>query len=273
MSIQKKDSVFCEQNWSNFTQTDHETWSLLFKRQTELLKGLVCDEVLSGIDKFNICESHIPKFSELNTILSKETGFSIVPVSDLVPDEIFFNLLAQRQFPSTCFIRRPDQLDYLEKPDIFHDVYGHVPLLLDPMFANFMEKFGQKAVEANKKGLLKFAARLYWFTVEFGLINKNNNLYIYGAGITSSKTESIYSLKSDIPVRIKFNLPRLFKTCYHTDSVQKTYFVINSFTDLFHSITHLDWDLIREDLENQIDVQQGIIINPEENFWDKEVSL
>ncbi len=269
---QKHTGIFCEQNWSQFSDSDHQTWNILFERQTKLLEGRVCQEILDGIVKFNICGNQIPKFNEINEILKNATGFSIVPVTGIVPDDVFFELLAQRKFPSTCFIRKPDQLDYLEEPDMFHDVYGHVPLLLNPVFADFMEKFGQKAVEATKKGLLKFAGRLYWFTVEFGLMKKEDKLVIYGAGVTSSKTESIYSLESSLPVRINFNMKRLLRTEYHTDSFQKTYFVVNSFEELFHNVLNLDWDALNNDCLNLEDIPQGILLGSEEHVSIKTIN-
>ena len=155
-------------------------------------------------------------------------------------------MLSERKFPSTCFIRKFDQLDYLEEPDIFHDIFGHVPLLVNPIFADFMEKFGCKALEAIDHGLLEFAATIYWFTVEFGLIKTKDGTRIYGAGITSSKEESIYCLESDLPNRVKFDLRRLIKTMYRVDELQKTYFVIESFQELFNAIDSLDWNELRD---------------------------
>lgn len=257
--------MVAHEQWENFTETEHQTWRTLFARQTQLLKDRAAHEVVRGIEKLLIDPHHIPKFSELNASLKKETSFSILPVTGLIPEDLFFQCLAERQFPSTCFIRRPDQLDYLEEPDIFHDIFGHIPLLINPIFADFMEAFGKKGLEAMKLNMLSFAARLYWFTVEFGLIKTAQGLRIYGAGITSSKGESVYSLDSDIPIRIKFNLLRLMKTQYHTDTFQKTYFVIDSFQQLFDAITQLDWKDVQNTCLFFPDIAQGMMINPQEN--------
>lgn len=257
------------EQWENFTETDHHTWRTLFARQTQLLKNRAADEVITGIEKLIMDPDHIPKFSELNASLQKETGFSILPVTGLIPEDLFFQCLAERYFPSTCFIRKPEQLDYLEEPDIFHDIFGHIPLLANPIFADFMETFGKKGLEAMKLNMLPFAARLYWFTVEFGLIQTSHGLRIYGAGITSSQGESFYSLDSNTPIRIKFNLPRLMKTQYHTDTFQKTYFVIDSFQQLFDAIKQLNWHDVQNTCLFFPDIAQGIMINPEENVENK----
>jgi phenylalanine-4-hydroxylase len=181
-----------QEQWDHFTKTDHHIWKTLFERQSELLKGRAAPEIIQGLEKLEICNDQIPKFSEVNAILQKETGFSIIPVKGFIPEDLFFSFLAERKFPSTGFIRKMHQLDYLEEPDIFHDVFGHVPLLVNPIFADFMELFGQKGLEAMEAGMLELAARLYWFTVEFGLIHSKEGLRIYGAGILSSKGESVY---------------------------------------------------------------------------------
>lgn len=263
-SLSKKHSMITSENWDQFTEEDHKTWQILFKRQSEILIGRALDDVINGIHKLNICNDKIPKFTELNKILKKETGFSIVPVSGLIPDDLFFQLLSERKFPSTCFIRKPHQLDYLEEPDIFHDTFGHIPLLVNPIYADFMEKFGLKSLEAMNLGMTKYAATLYWFTVEFGLIKNQDKLEIYGAGIISSKSESIYCLESDIPLRVKFDLHRLLKTKYHTDSFQKTYFVIEDFKQLFDSVDNLDWKEILELKIKLEEIEQGVYLNKEE---------
>ncbi len=255
-----------QEKWENFTETDHETWNFLFKRQEFVLKSRAVDEILRGMKTLSICNTHIPKFSELNKILQKETGFSLVAVKGFIPEELFFRFLSERKFPATCFIRNPDQLDYLEEPDIFHDVFGHVPLLVNPIFADFMEAFGKKGLEAIDHGFLKFAAALYWYTVEFGLMSTQEGLRIYGAGITSSKGESIYSLESDIPVRIKFDIRRIMKTQYHIDSFQRSYFVIDTYEQLFKAIDTLDWEEIKDTCLFFPDIEQGIIINSQEKI-------
>ena len=233
------------ENWNNFTDTDHATWKFLFKRQEKLLQNRATPEIIEGMKKLDICNDKIPKFSQINKILQKETGFSVIPVTGLIPADLFFKFLAERKFPSTCFIRKPEQMDYLEEPDIFHDVFGHVPLLVNHIFADFMEEFGQKGLESIEKGCLDFIAALYWFTVEFGLINTPNGTRIYGAGITSSKGESIYSLDSDIPSRLKFDAKKAMNSKYHVDAFQKNYFVIDSFDEIFSALKNLDWNQLK----------------------------
>ena len=230
--------------WDSFTPEDHQTWKILFERQCGILKDRASKEILKGMEDLTICSAEIPRFESLNAILEKATGFSIVPVRGFIPEDLFFGFLAQRKFPSTCFIRKPHQLDYLEEPDIFHDVFGHVPLLVNPVFADFMETFGRKGLEAINHGCLKLAAALYWFTVEFGLIQDAGNLRIYGAGILSSKGESIYALEDATPSRLSFQADHAMQTSYRTDIFQSTYFVIQSFEDLFKALQNLDWETV-----------------------------
>jgi len=237
--------MICHEQWENFAEIDHKIWSVLFERHTKLLKNRAANEIIEGIEKLRICNNQIPKFSELNRILMKETNFSIIPVKGFIPEDLFFRFLAERKFPSTCFIRKQHQLDYLEEPDIFHDVFGHVPLLVNPIFADFVQQFGLKGLEAIEANMLEYATALYWFTVEFGLMQSNNGLRIYGAGIISSKGESIYSLDSEIPVHLEFNLEKVIKTPYDIDSFQKTYFVIKNFQELFDMLNNLNWLEVR----------------------------
>lgn len=249
------------EKWEKFTQTDHNIWKVLFERQISLLQGRAAEEVMQGLKELEICGNKIPKLSAINHILNKKTGFSIIPVKGFIPEDLFFKFLSERKFPSTCFIRKPNQLDYLEEPDIFHDVFGHVPLLVNPVFADFMELFGCKGLEAIEEDMLKFAATLYWFTVEFGLIRSVNGLRIYGAGIISSKGESIYCLESEDPIRVKFNILRTMKTQYHIDSFQKTYFVIENFQQLFDTLNNLNWKEVSKVCTLFPEIAQGIVLN------------
>lgn len=269
LPTQFKHNLITVEQWEKFTQADHNIWKTLFERQTSLLHNRAADDIMQGLAKLEICSDRIPRFSAINEILMQETGFSIVPVKGFIPEDLFFRLLADRKFPSTCFIRNLNQLDYLEEPDIFHDLFGHVPLLVNPIFADFMQLFGSKGIEAIELGLLKYAATLYWFTVEFGLIQSEKGLRIYGAGITSSKGESIYSLDSNIPVRAKFNSMRVMKTQYHIDSFQKTYFVIDCFQQLFDSLNTLDWKEVSNTCMLFPEIAQGIILGEHEKIGDK----
>jgi phenylalanine-4-hydroxylase len=253
--------MFTHESWHEYTPQDHTTWRTLYHRQEELLKNRAAPEIIKGMDALGICSDQIPTFDSLNEVLAKATGFKVIPVKGLVSEELFFQMLSQRQFPSTCFIRKPEQMDYLEEPDIFHDVFGHVPLLINPVFADFMESFGRKGLEALSHDLLQYAARLYWFTVEFGLIQTDAGLRIYGAGITSSSGESIYCLESDKPARIKFNLLRLLKTVYHVDSFQKSYFVVNDYETIIKATQDIHWPDLAEFLRSFPDIDQGIYLN------------
>ncbi|SEI72296.1 phenylalanine 4-monooxygenase [Frateuria terrea] len=228
-----------EQPWSSYTRTDHEVWDTLFARQCEMLPGRACQEFLDGVAKFGLGDGGIPKFSDLNQVLGKATGWELVAVEGLLPDEVFFDHLAHRRFPVSWWIRKPEQLDYLSEPDLFHDLFGHVPLLLNPVFADYMQAYGRGGMKAHAIGpeALMNLTRLYWYTVEFGLIDTPEGLRIYGAGIVSSKGESIYSLDSDAPNRIGFDLERVMNTRYRIDTYQQTYFVIDSFEQLFEATT------------------------------------
>jgi phenylalanine-4-hydroxylase len=224
-----------DQPYDTYTAADHTTWATLFERQMALLPGRACDEQLAGLSEFGMRPERIPRFSEINELLRATTGWQIIGVEGLLPEFTFFNHLAERRFPVTWWIRKPEQIDYLSEPDLFHDLFGHVPLLLNPVFAAYMQAYGAGGVKAAGFGpeALQQLTRLYWYTVEFGLINTAAGMRIYGAGILSSKTESIYALDSAAPNRIGFDLLRVMKTRYRIDTFQKTYFVIDDFDQLF----------------------------------------
>src|SRR3954451_8959392 len=232
-----------EQNWSGYSGGEHAIWRFLFERQQKLLVGRACREYLDGLRGLGVAptgqarglKGHggIPDFRRLSDILDRATRWRIVSVSWLVPDELFFAMLADRRFPSTCFIRRRHQLDYLQEPDVFHDIYGHVPLLMNPVFADYMQAYGKAALKALRLGYLRQLARLYWYTVEFGLIATSQGLRIYGSGILSSAGEAIYCLEDKRPHRVRFDLRRVMRTRYRIDRYQETYFVIDGFDQLF----------------------------------------
>jgi phenylalanine-4-hydroxylase len=221
------------QDWAGYTADEHDIWRTLFRRQEALLKGRAAPEFLAGIADLGVAADGIPDFRRLNDVLGRATGWSIVAVPGLVPDAIFFEHLANRRFPSTCFIRRLDQLDYLEEPDVFHDIFGHVPMLVNPVFADYMQAYGQGGLKALGLGALHNLARLYWYTVEFGLIETPEGLRIYGSGIVSSKGESVYSVEDPRPNRLGFDLLRVMRTKYRIDDFQSSYFVIRGFDELF----------------------------------------
>ena len=221
------------QPYGRYTSVDHAVWRKLFERQGALLKGRACDEFLGGLAGLGATKDHIPHFERLTEALMKATGWQIVAVPGLVPDDVFFSHLAARRFPVTWWIRKPEQMDYLQEPDAFHDIYGHVPLLMNPVFGDYMQAYGEGGLKALKQNALNYLARLYWYTVEFGLIRTKDGLRIYGSGIVSSRGESIYCLESPAPNRIGFDLMRIMHTGYRLDTFQKSYFVIDSFQELF----------------------------------------
>ena len=226
-----------EQPWLDYSADDHATWGTLYARQRELLAGRACDEFLQAQDAMGMDARSIPRFDQLNEVLGAATGWTLVGVEGLLPELDFFDHLANRRFPVTWWIRRPDQIDYIAEPDLFHDLFGHVPLLMDPMFADYMQAYGAGGVKAHAIGpeALQNLTRLYWYTVEFGLIRQHDGLRIYGAGIVSSKGESLHSLESAAPNRIGFDLERIMRTRYRIDTFQKTYFVIDSFEQLMQA--------------------------------------
>jgi phenylalanine-4-hydroxylase len=219
----------------SYSEADHAVWKQLYQRQRALLPGLACDEFLHGLEALNLLPDCIPSFADCNRRLKQQTGWEIVAVEGLLPDLRFFELLAAKQFPVTWWIRSAEQIDYISEPDLFHDFFGHVPLLANPVFGDYLQAYGAGGVKAAGLDALRYLARLYWYTVEFGLIQTQQGMRIYGAGILSSKTESVYSLNDTAPNRIGFDLMRVMQTKYRIDSFQQSYFVINSFAQLFEA--------------------------------------
>ena len=229
------------QNWDAFTADEHKMWDRLFARQSDMLPGRAAEAFLRGIDVLRLEKPGIPDYRELNARLTAATGWQVVAVPGLVPDAVFFDHLANRRFPAGNFIRTPDQLDYLQEPDVFHDVFGHVPMLADPVFADYMVAYGEGGLRSLKFDALKQLARLYWYTVEFGLIREAGALRIYGAGIVSSYAESVFALDSDSPNRIGFDLARVMRTDYRIDDFQQNYFVIDSLDQLLDTTVNTDF--------------------------------
>jgi phenylalanine-4-hydroxylase len=214
------------QGFETYTQADHATWNILAKRQREILKGRIADQFLEGLDRLGIGEEGIPDFRVMNQRLKAATGWEVVAVPGLIPDLAFFRLLADRKFPAGFWIRKPEQIDYIEEPDIFHDVFGHVPLIMQPIYADYLEAYGKAGLVAAEHGALKYLARLYWYTVEFGLAQTQDGLRIVGAGIASSPGETIFALESSSPNRVGFDIGRVMRTLYRIDDFQETYFVL-----------------------------------------------
>ena len=248
-----------DQNWRGYSAEEHAVWRFLFERQQKLLAGRACEEYLAGLDGLGVAAAGIPDFRRLSDVLDRTTGWRIVAVPGLVPDAMFFGHLARRRFPSTCFIRRRDQLDYLQEPDVFHDICGHVPLLMNPVFADFLQAYGKGGLRAQGLGHLERLARLYWYTVEFGLIATAAGLRIYGSGILSSAGESVYSLDDPRPNRLDFDLRRIMRTRYRIDRFQETYFVIKDFEQLFEA-TRADFAPIYREIATLPDLDPGQVL-------------
>ena len=256
-----------EQPWDTYSETDHAVWAQLFERQKAVLPGRASDEFLAALAAMEMTPDRIPKFDDLNPILRAATGWELIGVEGLLPELTFFEHLANRRFPVTWWIRKPDQMDYLSEPDLFHDLFGHVPLLMNPVFADYMEAYGRGGVKAHGIGedALVNLTRLYWYTVEFGLIRQKDGLRIYGSGIVSSKGESIHCLESDAPNRIGFDLQRIMRTRYRIDTYQKTYFVIDSFEQLMRA-TDPDFRPIYDTLARQGSVAAGDVLDSDAVF-------
>ena len=237
-----------DQGWAGYSQAEHQVWITLYERQAAMLEGRACDPFLKGLEALDLHRAGIPDFVRINAELKKLTGWEVVAVPGLVPDEVFFNHLASRRFPAGQFIRKPDELDYLQEPDIFHDVFGHVPMLTDPVFADYMQEYGKGGLRAMQRGQLANLARLYWYTVEFGLMLEGNQVRAYGAGILSGPTEAVFAVEAASPNRIMLNVDRVMRTDYVIDDLQPTYFVIESFKDLYHQTVERDFDRLYRSL-------------------------
>ena len=242
------------QGWDAYTAEEHATWDTLFARQSKLLPGRASNAFLRGLDVLKLSKPGIPDFEELSERLMGLTGWSVVAVPGLVPDDVFFDHMANRRFVAGNFIRRPDQLDYLQEPDVFHDVFGHVPMLADPVFGDYLAAYGRGGQRALGLDALKYLGRLYWYTVEFGLIAEPEGLRIYGSGIVSSYAESRFALDDPSPNRIMLDLARVMRTEYRIDDFQQNYFVIPSFDGLLRLTVETDFAPLYEQLKQQPDI-------------------
>lgn len=229
------------QKWDKYTRQEHATWDTLFTRQAKLLPGMAEQSFQEGLKALDLGRGGIPNFEKMSDELESLTGWRVVAVPCLVPDHIFFDHLANRRFPAGNFIRKPNQLNYIQEPDVFHDVFGHVPMLTNPIFADYMEAYGKGGLRSLQYDCLQNLAALYWYTVEFGLINTPDGMRIYGAGIVSSAAETHFSLKDSSPHRLKFDLERVMRTDYRIDDFQQTYFVIDSYDDLIRATVETDF--------------------------------
>lgn len=254
------DDYVIDQNFSAYTDADHAIWHDLFMRQSHLLPDRACTEFMAGLDGLGVVADKIPDFDVLSAVLTRATGWQIVAVPGLVPDDVFFKHLSEKRFPATNWIRQRDQMDYLQEPDVFHDVFGHVPLLMNPVFADYLQAYGRGGLKALRLNALPLLARLYWYTVEFGLIKTEDGLRIYGSGIVSSFSETRYCLENNTPLRLGFDLERIMRTRYRIDDFQETYFVINNFDQLFDA-TAPDFAPLYEQVASLPEVNPGAAIS------------
>jgi len=248
----------CAQNWAAYTAADHDTYRRLYARQSAQLEGLACREFIDAVQQLGEPE-HIPRFDDISERLLKATGWQVVGVPGLIPEEAFFALLAARKFPVTDWIRKPAEFDYVVEPDVFHDLFGHVPLLFNPVFADHMQAYGVGGLKASRLHACEMLARLYWYTVEFGLIATPQGLRAYGAGILSSAGELRYSVTSPEPKRIAFDLKRMLRSEYKIDNYQANYFVIDSFEQLFED-TAPDFTPIYRELRELPTIPPGTVV-------------
>ena len=247
------------QRWADYTAGEHAVWRTLYERQVGLLRGRACDEFVAGMQALPIAADRIPDFERLSEVLMRHTGWQIVAVPGLVPDEVFFEHLAHRRFPSGRFIRRADQFDYLEEPDVFHDVFGHAPMLMNPVLADFIQAYGEGGLRAHRLDTLPLLARVYWYTVEFGLLQQHGGLHIYGSGIASSRAESEFALDDDSPHRIGFDLERVMRTRYRIDDFQECYFVLDALDDLLE-LAHVDFAPMYERIRHDYEIEPGRLL-------------
>ena len=258
----------CEQNHAQYTAADHETYRRLYTRQLQQLPGLACDEFIHAVQQLGE-PAQIPRFDAISERLLRATGWQVVGVPGLIPEEAFFALLAERRFPVTDWIRQPEEFDYVVEPDIFHDLFGHVPLLFNRTFADYMQAYGAGGLKAGRLDACELLARLYWYTVEFGLINTPKGLRAYGAGILSSAGELQHSVRSGEPRRVAFELQRLMRSRYRIDTYQAGYFVIDSFQQLFDA-TAPDFEpvyrAVRERIGVDGEIEAGQVLAGEREF-------
>jgi phenylalanine-4-hydroxylase len=247
------------QGWERYGAAEHAVWKTLYERQARLLPGRACDEFVHGLQALDIGAERIPDFRRLSEALMRATGWQVVAVPGLVPDEVFFEHLANRRFPSGNFVRGANELDYLEEPDVFHDVFGHVPMLLNPVIADYVQAYGEGGLRAHRLGKLAQLARVYWYTVEFGLLQQADGLRLYGAGIASSYAESLFAIDDDSPNRVRFDLERVMRTNYRIDDFQESYFVIRDLDELLE-LARIDFAPIYERIAGLPEFAPGQIL-------------
>jgi len=254
----------CDQDFRSYSAEEHALYARLYDRQIRQMKGLASEEFIASLAALDASE-HIPDLEKVSRLLRAKTGWELVAVPGLIPEEAFFGLLAKRRFPVTKWLRSPAEFDYVVEPDIFHDFFGHVPLLFNPVFADYMQRYGLGGLKATSQDACELLARLYWYTVEFGLIRSNDELRIYGAGILSSATETRHSLYAPEANRVAFDLERIMRSKYTIDDFQGTYFVIDSFEQLFEA-TAPDFSPIYQRLKDLPPFEANVRLPNERTF-------
>ena len=259
-----RDDYTCDQHCERYTPLEHATYARLLARQIKQAPGQACDEFIASVGKLGPSD-RIPRFDAISTALRQATGWEVVAVPGLIPEHAFFSLLAERRFPVTTWLRLPEEFDYIVEPDVFHDLYGHVPLLFNPVFADYMQAFGRGGLKAHGLQALEYLARLYWYTVEFGLIATPHGLRVYGAGVLSSVGEMRYALTSPKPQRLAFDPKRVLLTPYKIDHYQSSYFVVDSFDQLF-AATAPDFAPLYAELDRQAPLPNDAMLGGERSY-------
>ncbi|WP_379922813.1 phenylalanine 4-monooxygenase [Erythrobacter sp. R86502] len=246
---------------TRYTSDDNAVWDDLFARQMDVLPGRACSAFLAGLEKLDLGRGGVPEFGTLSEELGALTGWSVVPVPMLIPDHVFFWHLANRRFPAGNFIRTRETFDYIEEPDVFHDVFGHVPMLTDPVYADYMQEYGRAGWKAMRYNRLKALGALYWYTVEFGLIEEADGVRAYGAGILSGPTEARFAVEAQSPNRIMLNVDRVMRTDYVISDLQPTYFVIPGFGELYRQTVERDFDRLYRSLPSGFTYANSAVID------------
>ncbi len=254
------------EDWLEPKQTEYSAqedaiWDDLFARQMDVLPGRAASAFIEGLEKLDLGKGGVPDFAQMSEELDRLTGWSVVPVPMLIPDHVFFWHLANRRFPAGNFIRTRETFDYIQEPDVFHDVFGHVPMLTDPTFADYMQEYGKAGWKAMRYNRLKALGALYWYTVEFGLILENDEVRAYGAGILSGPTEARFAVEATSPNRIMLNVDRVMRTDYVISDLQPTYFVIESFEDLYRQTVERDFDRLYRSLPPSFTYANSAVID------------
>jgi phenylalanine-4-hydroxylase len=250
------------QDWHGYTPEMHERWCRLHARQSRLVERHGARQFREGLARLD-CAQGIPDFDKTNAILREATGWRLVAVPGFIPDDVFFDHLAHRRFPVTRWLREEHELDYLVEPDVFHDFFGHVPMLLDPVVADFLQLYGQAGERAMAMGALDMLARIYWYTIEFGLIEQGGTLKAFGAGIVSSSGETTFSVEDTDVLRLRFDPERIMRTAYTIDSFQSCYFVLDSLGQLVRGLVDLDFGPIYEAWREAEPIPAGTLLHGE----------